>query len=729
MSLNAPDFLGPETPGQPKYKARTLLHPGPDLAQHPQPPVAPEESSDLPIDPRRASINPDLATQAAFSPDFRPRRESYGLIPGAFDPLGVPNPNQAPFAPSQSQFQPDQFRTPDFDSLLRSKLAVLEQEASSPLHNAFSANPGAAQTAQSAFAPQWGQNWQLGKQPPLSLGDAGQFNAFHLPKELQGGIGTILSRRPSYAAESFTRNVPAPSKLSLASYAAINSYSLNRNKQAFDQMVDSLDGFSLNANFTDFQARRPSQLANYAPFDQDNLLRPQNMNQPGRHEQQNMAPAQSLLVGEQSMNVAPGQPPLGQQGHPPSAAGQASSQQKNAGQKQSFSRRPNYGHPDPYGQMQLDQGLVLRGHYILASPELKMLYSSASRYFQDKNLSNSVLGKLKELFRSEVVQKLINFIKNLNNLTFNHRMLCLVINKNGKLDLLSYPNNSNIYLQQEDLVIVDGDRGKDLVMILDPHVPLDMAILFNFLKKIEHLKSLTIIDNHRGSSVKNNHCGGTHSASLDANSIVNSHTNEDNEFIISLPTKQVLRFATPKDVHKLSGKFLEEKKAFMTCYNKIKELGLSNELTLINVEYQCDFKKLIFYYFAKFKRIDFRGLIKELFKIYKTRIWLCAVLPHDRPELHTKNNIASSAPYVPGRIPQEYDLTNEQIVNFSIALFNQILAPSYFHMQNMSHLIDDLTEDLKGNFYGFNKAPSTERRKSHVIRPNFNPFGSEEKNI
>ena len=72
------------------------------------------------------------------------------------------------------------------------------------------------------------------------------------------------------------------------------------------------------------------------------------------------------------------------------------------------------------------------------------------------------------------------------------------------------------------------------------------------------MKSLTIIEGH---VTKTN--GGTHPTTMDASTIINSHLNEDNEFIITLPTKQVLRFATPKEVHKISGKFLEEKKAFI----------------------------------------------------------------------------------------------------------------------------------------------------------------------
>lgn len=527
-------------------------------------------------------------------------------------------------------------------------------------------------------------------------------DSFHLPRELQGGIGNISSRRPSYAAELFTRNSPGSptSKLgtlgslqkhSLASIAAANNYGLKSKKDFGDlgQLADSLDTLSLNANFSDFQARRPSQLAEYQPQ------------------------STQLAANPETKPYAMYSEPFVPKKYPASFEMQS---------------------------MKLENGLILRDQYILASIELKSLFSLAIRYFQDVELSKTIVGNLHGLLANAAIGKLVQFIKNANNLTFNHKMLCLVINKNGKLDLLSYPSNSNIYLQNDDLVIVDGDRGKDLVMILEPLVQLDMAILFNFLKKIEHLKLLTILDpNLAASSVKNNHLGGVHPTAMDAAKILSSHhlTNEDNEFIISLPTKQVLRFATPKDVQRLSNKFLEEKKAFLTCHNKIKELKLENDLTLINVEYQYDFKKLIFYYFAGFKRIDFRGLIKELFKIYKTRIWLCAVLPFDTPELYTslgqaskpKNEAKPSASKkVSEGIPPEYQLGNEQVAQFSLESFERIPQPNYFHLKNMANLVRNLMHEVNGHFYGFSASTSPgepERRNSHSIAPSFDPFGDD----
>ncbi|MDU5587291.1 MAG: PSP1 C-terminal domain-containing protein, partial [Finegoldia magna] len=49
------------------------------------------------------------------------------------------------------------------------------------------------------------------------------------------------------------------------------------------------------------------------------------------------------------------------------------------------------------------------------------------------------------------------------------------------------------------------------------------------------------------------------------------------------------------------------------------------QMKLIDAEYQFDRKKLIFYYSTS-RRIDFRDLVRELFRIYKTRIWMCAVI-------------------------------------------------------------------------------------------------------
>ncbi|KDN39652.1 hypothetical protein RSAG8_08680, partial [Rhizoctonia solani AG-8 WAC10335] len=44
-------------------------------------------------------------------------------------------------------------------------------------------------------------------------------------------------------------------------------------------------------------------------------------------------------------------------------------------------------------------------------------------------------------------------------------------------------------------------------------------------------------------------------------------------------------------------------------------------MEVIDAEYQWDRRKLTFYYVAE-RRIDFRELVRELFRLYKTRIWM-----------------------------------------------------------------------------------------------------------
>lgn len=51
---------------------------------------------------------------------------------------------------------------------------------------------------------------------------------------------------------------------------------------------------------------------------------------------------------------------------------------------------------------------------------------------------------------------------------------------------------------------------------------------------------------------------------------------------------------------------------------------------------------------------------------------------------------------------KEYELSNEQILNFAITEFDTLPPPNYFHLINLLNLIRHLTNDIKGQFYGFN---------------------------
>lgn len=229
----------------------------------------------------------------------------------------------------------------------------------------------------------------------------------------------------------------------------------------------------------------------------------------------------------------------------------------------------------------------------------------------------------------------------------HYRPLVLVSLKNGKLELLSMAQSAQMAMKRGDLVVIDGDRGKDLTLVVEPVVSLNLALVINFLKKKIHFDSL--ITN------KNQHFPNKSfvEALQECTRGVSDKLNPKLYDIIELtqlvvPSKQVLRFATPWEVStNLHNKFQDELKALHIAQLKLKALnsglvsrpgegeapaqnvqtnanGKRLNIKILNAEFQFDRKKLTFYYICE-ERNDFRELIKELFKFYKTRIWLCAI--------------------------------------------------------------------------------------------------------
>lgn len=86
--------------------------------------------------------------------------------------------------------------------------------------------------------------------------------------------------------------------------------------------------------------------------------------------------------------------------------------------------------------------------------------------------------------------------------------------------------------------------------------------------------------------------------------------------------KRIHRLALPQDMKLLQAKAQEEALAMVRCQSRIRQKKLPMEV--VDAEYQWDRNKLTFYFVAD-RRIDFRELVRDLFRIYKTRIWMCAV--------------------------------------------------------------------------------------------------------
>ncbi|GAV50524.1 hypothetical protein ZYGR_0W00500 [Zygosaccharomyces rouxii] len=500
----------------------------------------------------------------------------------------------------------------------------------------------------------------------LTTAPAAMYGGFLQPQMLQ----QLPPRRNTQPVNSLaTPPISAPFKTSAAPLGARNRY-LNFSKSNQQQQP---------------QQQNPQQQLH------------QNQHQPRRQSQQH---GQQVSPHQQDMPI------------PPTAAVAAAAMNGNAA-----------------GQVPLDNGLVLvNGQRIASSPDLQALYADCgSKYFSGgqvydfadyiKSMLNPAAGDQDDL-KKQSIFKFLAFLKSCN-LNYNaqsdafvsgekqshmgassrkgsgngndptaignqdrrpstastylhYKPLVLVSLKNGKLELLSTPQNTNILMQRGDLVIIDGDRGKDLALVVEPVVDLDLALFVNFLKKKIHFDSLITSrsQHHPNNRFVHSLIQSTKGQSEELNSKLYDVI-ELTQLIV--PSKQVLRFATPWEITtNLHNKFQDELKALHIAQLKLKSLnsGFSHHhhghghghahgnehiittttaannnengspnanngngnsvgrpqlnIKILNAEFQFDRKKLTFYYFCE-ERNDFRELIKELFKFYKTRIWLCAI--------------------------------------------------------------------------------------------------------
>ncbi|KAI9247340.1 PSP1 C-terminal conserved region-domain-containing protein [Sporodiniella umbellata] len=144
--------------------------------------------------------------------------------------------------------------------------------------------------------------------------------------------------------------------------------------------------------------------------------------------------------------------------------------------------------------------------------------------------------------------------------------------KSGRTDFY-YSADTFLQYKLGDLVMVEADRGKDLGKIVSEALTFDQM---NLLQKC----------------ASNENINGS---------------------------KEIYGLAHEEEAELMYIKWKDERRALNVCIQKTKNRNLPMEI--IDAEYQWDRKKLTFYYTSR-KRIDFRELIRDLFKIYRTRIWM-----------------------------------------------------------------------------------------------------------
>ena len=96
------------------------------------------------------------------------------------------------------------------------------------------------------------------------------------------------------------------------------------------------------------------------------------------------------------------------------------------------------------------------------------------------------------------------------------------------------------------------------------------------------------------------------------------------------PLKSVLRPATAEDRQRIAQNAEKEQNAMRVCQEKIRSHNL--DMKLVDVEYAFDGSKILFYFTAD-GRVDFRGLVKDLASVFRTRIELRQIGVRDEAKM------------------------------------------------------------------------------------------------
>ncbi|KAK3684598.1 hypothetical protein LTR37_020129 [Vermiconidia calcicola] len=207
------------------------------------------------------------------------------------------------------------------------------------------------------------------------------------------------------------------------------------------------------------------------------------------------------------------------------------------------------------------------------------------------------------------------------------KQLFIVSFKCSRVDVFYLLEGTGLFIKEGDIVIVEADRGQDLGTVQHANITPDEARLYKRKYGEEQYKWLMMFSkNNNGNSINPNaQVYGENNArtTLLANAPATMQGLPRDNFN-NIKPKAIKRLASSHEIRMLSEKEGNEAKAKRACQQKVAHLHLDMEI--LDAEWQWDFQKLIFYYYAD-HYINFKDLITELYRIYKTRIWLSAINP------------------------------------------------------------------------------------------------------
>ncbi|KAF4974820.1 hypothetical protein FZEAL_8325 [Fusarium zealandicum] len=211
----------------------------------------------------------------------------------------------------------------------------------------------------------------------------------------------------------------------------------------------------------------------------------------------------------------------------------------------------------------------------------------------------------------------------------HNQLLHIVLFKCARADVFYIQEGTGLTVKPGDLVIVEADRGTDLGTVAKDNVDWQAAKELKEHYAEEQYKWLMMYSQGAAAAQEGSSAGLLASSTGLQGSAIGGmgpasqhHAQEPNAG--ELRPKLIKRLAQSHEVHALRDKEGQEAKAKRVCMQKVKEHGLNMEI--LDAEFQMDWKKLTFYYFAD-SYINFNSLVTDLFKIYKTRIWMSAINP------------------------------------------------------------------------------------------------------
>ncbi|KAL4918266.1 ribosomal L15-domain-containing protein [Aspergillus aurantiobrunneus] len=214
------------------------------------------------------------------------------------------------------------------------------------------------------------------------------------------------------------------------------------------------------------------------------------------------------------------------------------------------------------------------------------------------------------------------------SLPHQNQVLYIVTFKCHRADVFYIQEDTGLQVKPGDLVIVEADRGTDLGTIQHANISMQKARELKQKYAEEHYKWLMMFSRQgqNGATSAVGAPGGVpglgNRSAIGGMGPHGAHGVQESAGEIK--PKLIKRLAQNHEILTLRDKEGNEAKAKRVCQQKVAEHRLNMEI--LDAEFQMDWKKLTFYYFAD-SYINFNSLVTDLFKIYKTRIWMSAINP------------------------------------------------------------------------------------------------------